>query len=69
MYNGMDQMDSLYKGSLGRPATGFDNGAMIFHNSIVDFFIPLWMGSDCPPSFTTQVNVKFYQTTITYILL
>ena len=40
--------------SLVQPATGFDNGAMIFHSTVVRFFIPVWLGVDFEPGFTIQ---------------
>jgi len=49
-------MVSKYSSELVQPATGFDNGAMIFHESIVDFFIPIWLGKGWEPRFTVQVN-------------
>lgn len=48
------EMNALHKDDLVQATTGFDNGALIFHRSIVKFFIPIWLGSGFTPAYTIQ---------------
>jgi len=52
--SGLQEFSAADPGTLVQPATGFDNGALIFHSSIVDFFIPIWLGNDFQAAFTEQ---------------
>lgn len=52
--SGLHKFSEADSGTLVQPATGFDNGALIFHSSIVDFFIPIWLGHDFRAAFTEQ---------------
>lgn len=47
-------MNNKYQGQLVQPATGFDNGCMIFHRSIIDFFVPVWLGAGHSAKFIIQ---------------
>ena len=48
------RMNVLHEGKIEQPATAFDNGCLVFHHSIVDFFIPIWLGDEHEPRFITQ---------------
>ena len=50
----LKEMNTLHRGDLVQATTGFDNGAMIFHRSVVNFFIPIWLGSGFTPAYTIQ---------------
>jgi hypothetical protein len=53
-YPELKEIEQTYAPRVIMPATGFDNGAMIFHASVVDFFIPCYLGNDFKPGFTIQ---------------
>lgn len=46
--------------NLAMPATGFDNGCIIFHKSIVDMFIPMYLGEGFLPGFAIQHSYLNY---------
>lgn len=49
-----------HRGSAVQPATGFDNGNIVLHSSVVDFFVPFWLGGDFVADFVihhTFLNV------------
>jgi hypothetical protein len=48
------EFSKMFEASLVQPASVFDNGCIAFHRSIVEFFIPLWLGQDITPGFTNQ---------------
>ena len=48
------EMNAEYHGEIVQPATGFDGGNLVFHHSVIDFFIPVWLGRDAKPSFNLQ---------------
>lgn len=50
----LKEMNALHGHKLVQATTGFDNGAMIFHHSVVGFFIPIWLGSGFTPAYTIQ---------------
>ena len=50
----LKEMNALHSDDLVQATTGFDNGAMIFHHSVVNFFIPIWLGSGFTPAYTIQ---------------
>ena len=50
----LQEMNALHRDDLVQATTGFDNGALIFHHSILKFFIPIWLGSDFTPAYTIQ---------------
>lgn len=50
----LKEMNALHGHNLVQATTGFDNGAMIFHHSVVRFFIPIWLGSGFTPAYTIQ---------------
>ena len=53
-YEPLKDMVHTHKDGLTQPTTGFDNGAIIFHTTVIDFFIPIWLGDDFRPAFTVQ---------------
>ena len=53
-YASMASLNTLFSNSPYQPATGFDNGAVIFHRSIVDFFIPIFLGNSYKAGFIIQ---------------
>ena len=53
----LSRFNSLHEGQIVQPATGFDNGCIVFHESIVDFFIPIWLGGGFQPRFIVQHTV------------
>lgn len=53
-YAPLQEMNALHSNDIVQPSTGFDNGAMIFHHSVVSFFIPIWLGSGFTPAYTIQ---------------
>lgn len=53
-YAELREMNALHRDDLVQATTGFDNGALIFHRSIVRFFIPIWLGSGFTPAYTIQ---------------
>ena len=59
-YEPLRDMVHNHEDSLMQPATGFDNGAIVFHASIVDFFIPIWLGDGFRPAFTVQHTFQNY---------
>jgi hypothetical protein len=48
------QFNEKHKNDKVQVATGFDNGCVVFHKDIIDFFVPLWLGKDFKPSFIVQ---------------
>lgn len=40
----LDVFNAGHRGSAVQPATGFDNGNIVLHRSVVDFFVPFWLG-------------------------
>ncbi|DBB13178.1 TPA: hypothetical protein ACH3X3_004928 [Trebouxia sp. C0006] len=54
VFASLRDLTALHEKALVQPATGFDNGALIFHRSVVDFFVPVWLGSDFTPAYTIQ---------------
>jgi len=54
LYPELRQIESEYADEIALPATGFDNGAMIFHSSVADIFIPCYMGDQFVPAFVVQ---------------
>lgn len=50
----LKEMNDAYSQDVAQPATDFDNGCLIFHESIVSFFIPLWLGDGHTAMFITQ---------------
>lgn len=47
-------MNAKYAGKNVQPLTGFDNGCMIFHHTVVDFFVPVHLGGGFKPLFIVQ---------------
>lgn len=59
-HHNMTLMNEKYSGEIVQPATGFDNGCMIFHKSIVDFYIPIHLGTGHEPRFIVQHTFQNY---------
>lgn len=56
----LDVFNARYQGSAVQPATGFDNGNIVLHSSVVDFFVPFWLGGGFVADFVvhhTLLNV------------
>lgn len=51
---GLQAMNKQYEGQLVQPATGFDNGCIVFHKGVIDFFVPFHLGKGFTPKFVTQ---------------